>query len=86
MPTPQGRRPPPPQGEGLVYHWSIIRLSKGDDRALLGLWGGEAEEAGHSEVSGVKGEVERSEIDRWRFTAIQYFLVFCEESLLWSEP
>ena len=27
----------------------IIRLSKGDDRALPGLWGGEAEEAGHSD-------------------------------------
>ena len=59
MPTPQGHRPPPTQGKGLVYH--TIRLLKGDDRALLGLWRGEAEKTGHSEVSGVKGGVEWNE-------------------------
>ena len=53
MPTHKGAAPPLLRGKGLVYH--TIRLSKGDDRALLGLWGGEAEETGHSEVSGVKG-------------------------------
>ena len=37
MPTPRGRRPPLLSGEGLVYR--TIRLSKGDDRALPGLWG-----------------------------------------------
>ena len=55
MPTP----PPLFRGEGLVY--CTIRLSKGDDRALPGLWGGEAEETGHSEESGVEGGVEWSE-------------------------
>ena len=47
------------RGEGLVYR--AIRLSKGDDRALPGLWGGEAEETGHIEESGVEGDVEWSE-------------------------
>ena len=41
--------------------YRTIRLSKGDDRALPGLWGDEAEETGHSEESGVEGEVEWSE-------------------------
>ena len=60
MPTLRGSRPPPLlRGEGLVYR--TIRLSKGDDRALPGLWGVEAEETGHSEESGVEGEVEWSE-------------------------
>ena len=48
------RAPAPPYsysgGEGLVDR--TIRLSKGDDRALPGRWGGEAEETGHSEESG----------------------------------
>ena len=57
--TQTAQAPPLLRGEGLVYH--IIRLSKGDDRALLGLWGVEAEETGHSEVSRVKGEVEWNE-------------------------
>ena len=41
-------RAPPPllRGEGLVYRTMCF---EGDDRALLGLWGGEAEETGHSE-------------------------------------
>ena len=43
----------------MVYR--TIRLSKGDDRALPGLLGGEAEETGHSEESGVEGEVEWNE-------------------------
>ena len=47
MPTLRGRRPPPTQG-GRV--WSIVLcVSRGDDRALLGLWGDEAEETGHRE-------------------------------------
>ena len=45
--------------QGLVYR--TIRLSKGDDRAFLGLWRGEAEETGHSEESGVWGEAEWNE-------------------------
>ena len=55
MATPQGRRPPPTQGGGSGL------LSKGDDRDLLGLWGDEAEEKGHSEVSGLKGGAEWNE-------------------------
>ena len=45
------RAPPPPllRGEGLVYRTMCF---KGDDRALLGLWGDEAEETGHSERGG----------------------------------
>ena len=50
------------RGEGLVYR--TIRLSTGDDQALPGLWGGEAEETGHSEESGVEGEGEWSERGR----------------------
>ena len=46
MPTP--RAPPPPYSGERV--WSIVPcVSRGDDRALLGLWGGEAEETGHRE-------------------------------------
>ena len=60
MPTPRGRRPPPLlRGEGLVYR--TIRLSKGDDRALPGLWGVEAEETGHSEESVWGGEIRSEE-------------------------
>ena len=45
MPTPRGRRPPPYSG-GRV--WSIVLcVSRGDDRALFGLWGDEAEKTGH---------------------------------------
>ena len=47
------RAPAPPYSGGRV--WSIV--SRGDDRALLGLWGGEAEETGHRE----RGEGERGE-------------------------
>ena len=43
----------------MVYH--TIRLSKGGDLALPGLWEGEADETGHSEESGVEGGVEWSE-------------------------
>ena len=48
------RAPAPPYSGGRV--WSIVLcVSRGDDRALLGLWGGEAEETGHRE----RGEGER---------------------------
>ena len=50
------RAPAPPYSGGRV--WSIVLcVSSGDDRALLGLWGGEAEETGHRE----RGEGERGE-------------------------
>ena len=57
---PRGRRPPPYLG-GV---WSIVLcVSRGDDRALLGLGGDEAEETGHSEREGGEGgeEEKRSE-------------------------
>ena len=53
------RAQPPPNSGGRV--WSIVPcVSRGDDRALLGLWGGEAEEtmAGHRE-RGERGRGER---------------------------
>ena len=47
MPTQRGRSSPPYSG-GRV--WSIVLcVSRGDDLALFGLLGGEAEETGHSE-------------------------------------
>ena len=57
MPTPRGRRPPPtPWGRV----WSIVLcVSRGDDLALLGLWGGEAEETGHRERGEGEGEERR---------------------------
>ena len=50
MPTPRGRRPTPTQGggSGLSYHTFV-------EGRWPGLWGGEAEETGHSEESGVEG-------------------------------